>query len=276
MSDDSLARVAEYWEAASCGEELYLGGEALADYDRQAAERYRLEPSILGFAQFERYRGRRVLEVGVGLGADHERFAMAGADLSGIDLTERAVDHVRRRFALRGLESELRVGNAEQLSFADDTFDLVYSWGVLHHTPDTRRAVAEVLRVLKPGGEARIMVYHKHSLVGYMLWLRYGLARGRPRTPLVEIYARHLESPGTKAYTVDQARQLCAGFEIDGIETELTHADLLSSAAGQRHGGRTLALARRFWPRGLIRALCPRRGLFLKIRARKPTPSARG
>lgn len=94
-----------------------------------------------------------MLEIGVGLGADHQRFAEAGADLYGIDLTERAVEHTRRRLALFELESRLAIGDAEDLAFPDEAFDQVYSWGVLHHSPDTPKAIDEVWRVLKPGGQ---------------------------------------------------------------------------------------------------------------------------
>lgn len=275
MSSPSLGGVRAYWERASCGEDLYLHGRGLAAYEQQACERYRLEPCILRFARFEQYAHRQVLEIGVGLGADHERFALAGAELTGIDLTQRAIDHAAHRLSLRGLSSTLVRGSAEELPFADASFDLVYSWGVLHHVkPDTSRAIAEVLRVLRPGGEARVMIYHKHSFVGYMLWLRYGLGRGKPRTPLSEIYACHLESPGTKAYTVEEARSLFAGFADVEITTELTHADLLTSPVGQRHRGMALALARRLWPRRIIRALFPRHGLFLMVHARKPSVAA--
>lgn len=270
MSDDALQAVEAFWDSASCGEELYLQGASLADYERQAGERYRLEPCIERFAEFERYRDRVVLEIGVGLGADHRRFAAAGARLSGIDLTERAVRHAQRRLELAGLNSRLRTGNAQDLDFEAGTFDLVYSWGVVHHSPDTPKAIGEVLRVLKPGGEAKVMIYHKHSMVGYMLWLRYGLGRGRPRTSLNEIYATHLESPGTKAYTMDEARALFGGFEVIDARSELTHADLLSSAVGQRHRGLALRLAQRVWPRWLIKRLLSRHGLFLLVHARKP------
>jgi ubiquinone/menaquinone biosynthesis C-methylase UbiE len=270
MTDDALRAVEAYWEAASCGEELYLQGMELEDYERQASERYRLEPCIPRFVEFDRYRGQRVLEIGVGMGADHRRFAEAGADLTGIDLTDRAVQHVRRQFDLTGLSSDLQTGSAEALAFASDSFDLVYAWGVLHHTPDTPRAVGEVLRVLRPGGEAKVMIYHKHSMVGYMLWLRYALARGKPYTSLAAIYAQHLESPGTKAYTVDEARPLFEGFEIIDVYSELTHADLLSSAVGQRHRGAALDIAQRIWPRWLIKRFLARHGLFLLVHAQKP------
>lgn len=270
MPERSLTEVRGFWENASCGETLYLDGSDAANYEHQSRERYRLEPSIPPFAAFEQQQGKKVLEIGVGLGADHQRFAEAGAILSGLDLTQRAIDHVSRRLELFGLSSDLRRGNAEELEFSDATFDFVYSWGVLHVTPDTPKAIREVLRVLKPGGEARIMIYHKYSFVGYMLWLRYALGRGKPRMSLASIYDQYLESPGTKAYTIEEARQLFTGFEIQDIHTELTHADLLTSDVGQRHRGRALDLARRFWPRRLINTFFPSHGLFLLVRARKP------
>lgn len=156
--------VRDFWDRASCGEALYLAGQDREAYQAQAVTRYALEPYIPEFAGFCAARGLRVLEIGVGLGADHQRFAEAGALLSGIDLTDRAVEHTRRRLTAFGLDSNLSVGDAENLQFPDESFDWVYSWGVLHHSPDTPKAIAEVWRVLKPGGGARIMVYHKWSL----------------------------------------------------------------------------------------------------------------
>jgi ubiquinone/menaquinone biosynthesis C-methylase UbiE len=192
-----------------------------------------------------------------------------GADLTGIDLTTRAVEHTSRRLAAFGLRSDVRVMDAENLEFPDATFDLVYSWGVLHHSPDTAKAVREVYRVLKPGGEARVMIYHKYSFVGYMLWIRYALLRFRPFTSMSTIYSKYLESPGTKAYSVRQARELFRDFRDVKTRVELTHGDLLSSAAGQRHQGVLLSLARRVWPRRLIRTIAPGNGLFLLITARR-------
>lgn len=266
--------VRDFWDKASCGEELYLGAPTADGYRRQAAERYRLEPYIEDFAGFDDWKDKRVLEIGVGLGADHERFARGGAILSGVDLTERGIDHARRRLAQAGLHSELKVGDAERLDFADDTFDLVYSWGVIHHTPDTPRAAREVLRVLKPGGSFRVMIYNKYSMIGLMLWARYGLLAGKPWRRLEDIYATHLESLGTKAYTKAEAAELFKGAEALRIHTVLTHGDLLESEAGQRHRGRLLDMARKIWPRRIIRALAPQAGLFMLIAGRKPDRNA--
>ena len=103
------------------------------------------------------------------------------------------------------------------------------------------------------------MIYHKHSLVVYMLWLRYALGRFRPRMTLAQIYARHLESPGTKAFTVQEARRLFAAFRDVEVSVVLTHGDLLESAAGQRHSGAWLRLAPAL-AEGAAAEICPRQG----------------
>lgn len=261
--------VKDFWNEGACGEKLYLQGEGVDGFDNQAAERYRLEPYIAEFAGFADASGKSVLEIGVGLGADHQCFAEAGAILAGVDLTERAIRQTSERFRLNGLKSDLRVADAEALPFADASFDRVYSWGVIHHSPDTARAAREILRVLKPGGRFSVMVYHRASFVGYMLWLRYALARAKPLTSLDTIYAEHLESPGTKAYSIEQGKALFAGAVNLHVRSVLTHGDLLSSEAGQRHRGAVLTIARKIWPRGLIRRFFPTHGLFLLISGHK-------
>lgn len=277
MADASRAHgaakdaVRRFWEDSACGEKAYAVGpteaQALA---AQARARYALEPYLHPFARFEEGAGRDVLEVGVGLGADHLEWARSGPrSLSGIDLTERAVERTRGRLAAHGLRSDLRVADAESLPFADASFDLVYSWGVLHHTPDTARAVDETWRVLRPGGTLRAMIYHSYSLVGLMLWVRYSLLAGRPARPLADLYACHLESPGTKAYSVREARRLLQRFRHGTVRVQLSHGDLLEGGAGQRHRGPLLSLARRFYPRPVVRRLLPRAGLYLLLEARK-------
>lgn len=270
MNSEALEQVREFWDQAACGENLLLPSMDRQGFEEQAAERYRLEPFIIDFAEFPRWQGKRVLEIGVGLGADHQQFVEAGSTTTGIDLTPRAIELTRHRLATFDLHSDLRVADAENLDLPADEFDLVYSWGVIHHSPDTPQAIRQIYRVLKPGGSTRIMIYHKWSLIGFMLWLRYGLLRLRPFTAMNDIYATYLESPGTKAYSIDEARALFADFENVAIETVLSHGDLLSSGAGQRHEGLLLAIARKIWPRWFIRRLLKNRGLFMMIRADKP------
>jgi len=267
--DAQKQQVHDFWNEASCGENLLLPQADREGYEKQASLRYELEPYIFELARFEEARGKRVLEIGVGLGADHQKFAEAGAQMHGIDLTERAIEHTRRRLATLGLASQLSTGDAESIDFPDNYFDVVYSWGVLHHSPDTPRALAEVFRVLKPGGQTRLMIYHKWSMVGLMLWLRFALLELRPWISLTQIYAQYLESPGTKAYSIKGAQALFSDFREVRIRTVLTHGDLLESGAGQRHGGKLLATARLVWPRRLLKKYFQGWGLFMLIEAKK-------
>jgi len=117
---------------------------------------------------FERTGGLRVLEIGCGCGSEAERFARAGAHYTAVDLTSAAVNITRRRFQLANLEGRFVKGDAENLPFADGSFDLVYSHGVLHHTPDTPRTIREVHRVLSAGGQAVIMLYYRDSFNYYV------------------------------------------------------------------------------------------------------------
>src|SRR5262249_20886107 len=160
--------------------------------------RYTLEPYIRAFAKFEDGRTREVLEIGVGMGADHLEWArVSPRRLVGIDLTNRAIRLTQARLRGHGFTPRLTTADAERLPFPDRSFDLVYSWGVLHHSPDTPHAVAEVWRVLRPGGTARVMIYHKPSIVAALLWVRYALLQARPRRSIDDVLSEHLESPGT-------------------------------------------------------------------------------
>jgi len=260
----------DFWNDASCGEALLMHGNTLKEkFENQLKTRYEWEPEILSFTQFEKYKGKKVLEIGVGLGADHQKWAEAGVYLYGIDLTERAVEMTGQRLEYLGLKSNLKVADAENLPFEDQTFDVVYSWGVLLYCPDMYKGISEVRRVLKPGGVAIVMLYHTYSFVGYMLWVRYALMRLRPFRSLRDIYFHHLESEGTQAFTAAEARDFFKYFSDIHIEINLTHGDLLTSGAGQRHQGFLLNIARKIWPRKLIKTFFKNHGLFMKIMAVK-------
>jgi SAM-dependent methyltransferase len=157
-------RVRDFWQAHPCGTKFSDAEEgSRLFFERVAEHRYTKEWHIPAAADFNSARGLRVLEIGCGLGTDGAQFARAGAKYTGVDLTEAAVSLARRNFELQNLRGEFRTADAENLDFADASFDLVYSHGVLHHTPDTARAVGEIHRVLKPGGRAVVMLYHRDS-----------------------------------------------------------------------------------------------------------------
>jgi SAM-dependent methyltransferase len=180
---DLKTAVRDFWQAASCGEVYAVGSDRREALERHFQERYKVEPYLEKFARFHEAAGLSVLEIGLGMGADHLRFAeQAPRSLVGVDLTRRAAEWTSDRLRLAGYTPRVLVGDAESLPFPDQSFDFVYSWGVLHVTPDTPKAIREVHRLLRKGGRARLMLYHYNSIVGYLLWLRYGLFGGTPRS----------------------------------------------------------------------------------------------
>jgi len=157
-------RVRAFWQANPCGVKFADAAPGTRKfYELVETHRYTKEWHIPIAADFQSASGLQVLEIGCGLGTDGAQFAQAGADYTGVDLTEAAVDLARQRFEMFGLPGKFRTADAEQLEFADETFDIVYSHGVLHHTPETRKAIREVHRVLRPGGRAVVMLYHRDS-----------------------------------------------------------------------------------------------------------------
>jgi ubiquinone/menaquinone biosynthesis C-methylase UbiE len=170
---------------------------------------------------FDRYSGKRLLEVGCGTGTDLLQFARGGSEVVGIDLTPRSVEITRQRFRAYAVEGDFAIGDAENLAFPDNSFDLIYSFGVIHHTPDTGRAVSEFHRVLRPGGRAIVMLYNRASLYYWTsLMIRRGLIGGElfrsSTADLMSRYVEYSESQGrplVKAYTRSEARRLFERFD---------------------------------------------------------------
>ena len=213
-----ISEVRGYWEAAPCAAKLAVSEPgSKAFYSDIEAAKNRLEPHEAAFADFQKWSGRTVLEIGCGVGIDTARFARAGADITAIDLTEAAVSLANQLLELEGLPGEAVVANAEQLPFPDGRFDLVYSWGVLHHTPNIDQAMAEVHRVLKPGGQVRMMLYSRRSTFAFAVWGRQVL-RERRVMSMRDALSRGLESPGTKAFTPAKATSLLRRF--DGVRVK--------------------------------------------------------
>ncbi len=163
-NDELKERVRVFWQKHPCGTKFSDAEIGTREFfERIEAHRYEKEWHIQAAANFAGTRGLKVLEIGCGMGTDGAQFAKAGADYTGIDLTAAAIELARKRFALSDLNGEFRVSDAENLDFDSESFDLVYSHGVLHHTPDIEAAVREIHRVLKPGGRAIVMLYHRGS-----------------------------------------------------------------------------------------------------------------
>ncbi len=208
--------VRQYWEANPCGITTEVVGNAaggtLEWFERIEQSRYAKEPFVHAVAQFTRHHGKKLLEIGVGGGVDHLQWARAGAECYGVDLTQNAIEITGSRLRAYSLHSNLRRVDAEELPFDENTFDIVYSWGVIHHSSDPTRLIAEIHRVLRPGGTFIGMMYHRHSLKVITAWIYWALLRGRPWRSFRDVLWNHVESPGTKAYTLRELRDMFRDF----------------------------------------------------------------
>ena len=267
--------VQKYWENEPCDSRLGTSQDPSLYFDEIERKRYHLEPFIWDFAGFDRESGKRVLEVGVGLGIDFWQWVKNNARPIGVDLTSQAVHLTRKHLDLRGVSTRaygLIQSDAEHLPFKDNSFHVVYSWGVLHHTPQTEIAFEESFRVLAPEGKLKAMVYHVSSWTAWLLWLRHGLWVGRPFAGLKELISRHLESPGTKAYTSAEISRLLnhIGFEDIYLEVKLGPSDLLKIELSHKYKSMIYRIAKWIYPSWLVKALGDRYGLLLLIKATKP------
>jgi SAM-dependent methyltransferase len=236
---EDKTRAREQWGQDPCGAE-YVREHELGTrefFDRIERHRYQQYapwmPRVMGF---DKFRGARLLEIGCGMGTDLLQFARGGARCTGIDLTPRSVEITRHRFALYGNPGAFMISDGEQLPFASESFDVVYSNGVLHHTPDTAGAIREVHRVLRPGGTAKVMLYHRNSLnYWFEIMLRRGLLggeflRGRSAAEIMSRvieFSDHDARPLVKVYSRKEARALFSQFREVEVEVEqLTREEL--------------------------------------------------
>jgi ubiquinone/menaquinone biosynthesis C-methylase UbiE len=224
---DKKRIIIDYWDRAPCGTRGFITDiNSKEFFTLTERRRYELEPFIPQKVHFERWQGKKVLEIGCGTGIDALQFLRQGAKICAIDFSKQSVNIARNRVSTFGFNAQcIFVADAERLPFSDNQFDLVYSWGVLHHTPNIEKAVTEIYRVVRPSGKICIMLYHKPSLVALQLYLLFGLFALRPFRGIDEIIARHLESPGTKAYTRPQARRIFKRFGDLKIDSVLTKYD---------------------------------------------------
>jgi 2-polyprenyl-3-methyl-5-hydroxy-6-metoxy-1,4-benzoquinol methylase len=224
----SIADVQRYWDARPCNIRHSPKPVGSREYfDEVEARKYFVEPHIPGFAEFERWEGKRVLEVGCGIGTDSISFALAGARLTAVELSSESLRIAEQRAEVMGVADRIRFvqANAEELTkaIADDPYDLVYSFGVIHHTPRPDRALAEMRALAAPGGTLKLMVYHRRSWKVLTIVMRQGHGRFWKTDELV---AEHSEAqtgcPVTFSYTRREAREVVerSGFHVQDLHVD--------------------------------------------------------
>jgi 2-polyprenyl-3-methyl-5-hydroxy-6-metoxy-1,4-benzoquinol methylase len=227
-TDKTIADVERYWDARPCNIRHSPKPVGSREYfDEVEARKYFVEPHIPGFAEFGRWAGKRVLEVGCGIGTDSINFARAGAHLTAVELSGESLRVAAQRADVMGVADgiEFVQANAEELTsvLGTEPYDLVYSFGVVHHTPRPERALAEIHSLVAPGGRLKLMVYHRRSWK--VFWIVAAQGRGR-FWKTDELVAAHSEAqtgcPVTFSYTRAEARELVerSGFRVQDLHVD--------------------------------------------------------
>lgn len=174
------------------------------DLDEYRFDKLRYLPNVVNF---NAYRGKKILEIGCGVGIDLIRFATGGAHVTGVDLAQQSIALAKKNFEHNGLKADLRVMNGEALEFSDHSFDVVYAHGVLQYTADANKMAREMHRVLKPGGEAIAMVYNRIS------WLN-------ALSKVMKVELEHEDAPVLKKYSIGEFKKMLAPFSAVRIVPE--------------------------------------------------------
>jgi SAM-dependent methyltransferase len=208
----SLDDVINYWNNQPCNiKHSSKDINTLQYFEEVSKKRYFVESHIPGFAGFDKYNDKNVLEVGCGIGTDAQEFAKNGAIYKGIDLTAKSIDICKNRFKLFNLNGVFEIGNIEEYCSANNTYDLIYSFGVLHHTPNIDNALINIYNMLKPNGEFKCMLYAKNS------WKYFKILYG------LDQYEAQNNVPIANTYTHDEVNELFAKHNFKNISIIQTH-----------------------------------------------------
>jgi ubiquinone/menaquinone biosynthesis C-methylase UbiE len=225
----SVERVREFWDRRPCNIRHSPRPVGTKEYfDEVEARKYFVEPHIPRFAQFERWQGRKVLEIGCGIGTDTINFARHGAQVTAVELSGDSLEIARRRAEVYGLQDRIRFycGNAEELTecVPVEPYDLIYSFGVIHHTPHPERAIEQMRRYAGHNTTLKVMVYNRRSWT--VLWIVLACGKGR-LWRLEELVAQHSEAqtgcPVTYTFTRGQIRDLLRRYGFNVTEMWVDH-----------------------------------------------------
>jgi len=207
-SENSLtSKIKSYWDHQPCGIKKGNGEIGTLEYFESGSRtRYEVEPHVMDFAGFHEWRGKRVLEIGCGMGWDAVQFAKHGADYTGIDISKKSIELAKKQFKVYGLHGDLRVINMadpEEIKQLEGDYDLVYSMGVIHHFPNIEQIIRNIHGLVAPGGEFRFMVYAKNS------WKYTMIRKG------LDQFEAQADCPFAQAYTSTELYDLLENsFEI--------------------------------------------------------------
>ena len=226
FSNIALEKVQNYWNARPCNVRHSPSPAGTRQYFVEVEGRkYFVEAHIPLFAEFDKWRGKKVLEIGCGIGTDTMNFARAGAKVTAVDLSSESLALAKKRAEVLGVDNiTFYQANAEQLSdfVPVECYDLVYSFGVIHHTPHPERVIEQILKYMDKDSVFKIMVYYRASWKVFWMRMKYGK---KPGESLDELIARYSEAetgcPVTYSYTLETAQEFLKDLEI--IDSRIEH-----------------------------------------------------
>jgi SAM-dependent methyltransferase len=249
--------VRRFWDQRPCNVRHSLQPIGSKEYfDEVERRKYFVEPHIPDFAEFDKWCGKRVLEIGCGIGTDAVNFARARADYTGVELSGESLALAKKRFEVYGLTGRLLQCNAEEVDreLASECYDLIYSFGVIHHSPHPERIVAAARQLIDPAGELRIMLYAKNSWKNFMIEEGFDQPEAQTGCPIAN------------TYTKEEVTELLTGFQIDSITQDHIFPYRIEDYVEYRH-------RRQPWfehmPEQLFRALERRLGWHMLIKAHR-------
>ncbi|PIK14668.1 class I SAM-dependent methyltransferase [Halobacteriovorax sp. JY17] len=264
---DKFARIEaqKQWNTTACGE-LSGDKESLSYFKKVEEDRYKIQNWTHDYFEYSKTAGKKVLEIGVGQGTDILQFGKNGAICTGIDITDQHLELTAKNFKVHGLNIELIKADATKLPFPDNHFDIVHSFGVIHHIPEAKEVLKEVSRVLKKGGKAYVTMYYKYSAffifwkvlahgIRHLWFLKKGIA-GTLST--IEEGADGINiKPYVKMYSKGDMKKLFKNFTIEDLSIKQLRSD-------------------HFWPsflesfmKPLVKRLDSKLGWYIVCKARK-------
>jgi len=226
FQETPVQQVKDYWNSRPCNIRHSTKPVGTREYfDEVEARKHFVEPHIPTFAEFERWNGKKVLEIGCGLGTAMINFARSGAQVTAVDLSDESLKLAKQRAEVYDLGDRISFyhGNAEELNqwLPPATYDLVYSFGVIHHTPHPENVIDQIRSYVKPGSTIKIMVYYRYSWKVLWIIMTYGKGQFWRMNELVAAYSEaQAGCPVTYIYSKQEARNLLEGFEIVDMQVD--------------------------------------------------------
>jgi len=251
--------VRDFWQKnplCATGIPYPLGSREYFEFYNKLREDIESIPYSYALHEYKHFVGKRVLDVGSGNGYVLSKYAAEGAEVCGIDITQSAIDLCIKRFEYLQLKGNFQVADAQHIPFPDNTFDCVFSMGVLHHVPDTQKAIDEIYRVLKPDGRLIVMFYHRNAAKYQFMFRVWSLFTGKPREQLVNEFDGVGNPKGTVFSRTELATMLAKFSDIN------MHVGYLSS-------GDIVIRGSRYLPGNLFKPLSPLIGRNLYAKAIK-------